>query len=195
MRIGVLGGTFDPPHLGHLALAKAALDHLRLDEVMFLPVHRNPLKTGRQTSGKDRLEMVKAAIMGEPHFSVSDIEIVRGGKSYAVDTLSELNFVQPAEYWFLVGSDALADFTGWKQPEKLVRLCRLGVALRGGQDKSQMMAKLPDYARRAIDWVDMSPQDISATELRLRMEAKRPARQWLPKGVLEYIDKHHLYGS
>src|SRR3954471_14443433 len=107
MRIGILGGTFDPPHSAHLALAHKALDELRLDEVMFLPVNRNPLKKIKMSPAKDRLEMVKLAIRDEPNFSVSDIEIARGGPSYAIDTMNELTYARPAEYWFILGSDAL----------------------------------------------------------------------------------------
>jgi len=96
MRVGIFGGTFDPPHAAHLALAHQALQDLHLDEVMFLPVNRNPLKKQRTSSPRDRLEMVKLAIHDEPNFSVSDIEIVRGGPSYAIETMSELTYAQPA---------------------------------------------------------------------------------------------------
>src|SRR5438045_2029390 len=117
MRIGILGGTFDPPHLGHLALANAAREHLKLDEVIFMPASRNPIKKGTQTPPKQRLEMVKRTVEGHPGLAYSDLEITRGGPSYAVDTLTELSFAKPAEYWFLVGADALKDLPTWKQPE------------------------------------------------------------------------------
>src|ERR1041384_5745403 len=102
MKIGILGGTFDPPHNGHLAFAEAAVQTLELDEVLFIPANRNPLKPEkRQASAKDRLEMVRLMVEGKPQMAVSDIEIRRGGPSYAVETLDELHFVSPAEYWFL----------------------------------------------------------------------------------------------
>src|ERR1700722_59500 len=108
MRIGVLGGTFDPPHLGHLALARAALRQLELDEVLFLPANRNPLKTGKGgTPAKHRLAMIDLMLKNEPTMAYSDMEITRGGPSYAVDTLNELHAVRPAEYWFLMGADSL----------------------------------------------------------------------------------------
>ena len=107
MKTGVLGGTFDPPHYGHLELAKAAKAQLGLDEVMFVPANRNPLKTRKTASAKHRLRMVELEIEDEEGLSVSDIEITRGGPSYAVDTLEELKMVRPGEYWFIVGADAL----------------------------------------------------------------------------------------
>ena len=104
MRIGVLGGTFDPPHMGHIALAHSAIETLELDEVMMLPAFRNPLKKGHTTPAKQRMEMVTLAIQDDPKLSLSDIEVSRGGASYAVDTLSELTYIKPsAQFWFILG--------------------------------------------------------------------------------------------
>ena len=204
MRVGILGGTFDPPHPGHFALAQAAIEALNLDEVMMLPVHRNPLKNSkRQTPGKQRMEMLKLAVQGETRrrapleskLAISDIELVRGGPSYAVETLQELSHVRHDEYWFLLGSDALREIEQWKSPEKLVRLCRLGVVLRKGQDKSQLLATLPDYVKEAVDWIEMPAIDVSSTKIRQRVLERRSNWHWLDPEVIRYIEEHKLYRS
>jgi len=114
MRIGILGGTFDPPHIGHLELARAAIDALKLDEVLFLPAHRNPLKRAKSSPAKQRLEMVQRMVADEPKMAVSDIETSRGGPSYMVETLMELQMVKPGDYWVLLGADAMKTFDEWK---------------------------------------------------------------------------------
>jgi nicotinate-nucleotide adenylyltransferase len=196
LRVGILGGTFDPPHAGHLALAHAALVALELDEVMLLPVSRNPLKTEkRQTSPKQRMEMLKLAAKDEPKLAISDIEIVRGGPSYAVETLQELSYVQEADYWFLLGSDALREIARWKAPEKLLRLCRLGVVMRNAQERSQLLAILPPYVDNRIDWIEMPLVKISSTDLRERLRFGRDTSPWLKPEVKRYIDDNKLYRS
>lgn len=196
MKIGILGGTFDPVHNGHLALAEAAMEQLGLDEVLFIPANRNPLKKDRrQASARDRLEMVRLAIQNQPNFAVSDIEILRGGPSYAVETLQELDHVRPATYWFLLGSDAAKEIVTWKQPEKLVRLCRLGVAIRPQSSWDDVLSRMhPDYLA-AIDRIDVQPVDISATEIRERLAKKQSVGAWVPAAVLQYIREHRLYGN
>jgi nicotinate-nucleotide adenylyltransferase len=195
MKIGILGGTFDPPHNGHLALGHTALEQLGLDEVMYLPAFRNPLKKLKQTPARVRLDMVQLAIRDEPKFSVSDIDIMRGGPSYALDTVSELIHVQPAEYWFIMGSDSLKTISEWKQPEKLLKHCRLGVVLRSKQDKGQLLEPLPVYVPPAIDWIEMPPVEISSTELRQLLDRGRVTDPWIKPQVLQYIAKNHLYRS
>src|SRR5256885_8479665 len=187
MRIGILGGTFDPPHAAHLAIAHQALRDLRLDEVMFLPVNRNPLKKEKTSSPRDRLEMVRLAIQDQPNFSVSDIEIARGGPSFAIDTLNELTYTRPAEYWFILGSDALRSIDQWKQPERLLRFTRLGAVQRGGTARDPLVASLPPYVPALIDWINMPPMDISATELRQRMQSGQPVAQWIKTEVAKLI--------
>lgn len=196
MRIGVLGGTFDPIHKGHLALAEAALSSLNLDEVLFVPANRNPLKTGRrQASARDRMEMVRIATADDPRFAVSDIEIQRGGPSYAVETLRELNQARPAEYWFLLGSDAVKDIGTWRQPEKLLRLCRLGVAVRRPESWENVLSRLKPEYRPYLDPVALDPIDVSASEIRDRLAKKEAVGVWLPAKVLQYIRERHLYES
>jgi nicotinate-nucleotide adenylyltransferase len=193
MRIGILGGTFDPPHIGHLTLARTAKEELGLDEVIFMPVNRNPLKKGKSTPAKHRLEMVQRAIADEPGLAMSDIEITRGGLSYAVDTLTELTFAQPGDYWFLVGADALKGLPQWKQPERLLRLARFGVAVRPPIIEADVMARLPEEVKKRIDIVKMSALDVSSTDVRDLISAGKPVGSWVKPTVLQYIRENRLY--
>lgn len=194
LRIGILGGTFDPPHNGHLALAEAAIVSLKLDEVLFIPNSRSPLKLDKTlTAARTRLEMVKLVAQSNPAFAVSDIEISKGGVSYTVDTLSELVHSQPAEYWFLIGSDAVTDLEQWKQPARLLKMCRLGVAMRPPFTVDQLTAKTPEFARSHVDFVAMPPIDVSSREIREKCEDGIPVAKLLPAPVLEYIQKNNLY--
>ncbi len=194
MRIGILGGTFDPPHNGHLQLAKAALSELQLDEVIFLPANRNPLKTGRiQASSKHRLGMVERLIKSEPQMSYSDMEITRGGSSFTVDTIGELQMVRPAEYWFLMGADTLRNIGEWKNPIRLMKLCRLGVAVRPPILVDDVLAKVPEEFKGKVDIIEMPPTDISSTHIRDRVFQGQNVSSWTPKEVLQYIQANKLY--
>lgn len=194
MRIGILGGTFDPPHCGHLGLAEAAIDALELEEVLFVPAYRNPLKKGkRQASARERMEMVKLLIEDQPKMSLSDIEMARGGSSYAVDTLDQLHYVKPADYWFLLGSDAVLGIDSWKQPNRLIRLCRLGVAVRPPAVADEVLARLPDDVRKVVDIVPMPPMEVSSSDARFRLSEGRNVHGLLPPNVLKYIRDHKLY--
>jgi len=196
MKIGLLGGTFDPPHLGHISLAHAARTTFGLDEVMMVPAQRNPEKKGQDQSGANqRIEMLQMAISGEPQISYTDIEIVRGGLSYAVDTLTELTFAQPADYWFIAGADSVRTIATWKQPERLVKLCRLGVALRSKHSREDLLARIPVWVQAHIDWIDMEPMDISSRDIRQRMVEGKPVAQWLNPNVYNYIVKNKMYRS
>jgi nicotinate-nucleotide adenylyltransferase len=194
MKIGILGGTFDPPHAGHLALARAALQQLELDEVIFLPANRNPLKARKVgTSGKHRLGMVEALIRHDSQLAVSDMEITRGGTSYTVDTLGELQMVQPAEYWFLMGADALKGLPDWKNPQRLMRLCRLGVAVRPPMMEADVLLRIPEEFKDKVDVVQMSPMDVSSTDIRERLRRNQSVSPHVPNDVLKYIHTHQLY--
>ncbi len=196
MRIGILGGTFDPPHIGHLALATAAIEQLDLEEVILMPTFRNPIK-GRKvsTSPKDRLAMVEALVRGsgDSHLALSDLEITRGGPSYTVDTMTELQMARPAEYWFLMGADSLRSLPDWKQPNRLVRLSRLGVVVRPPTTESEVRLRIPVELRDHVDVLQMTPVDISSTEIRERLSRKQNVSSWVPVEVLRYISSHKLY--
>lgn len=194
MKVAILGGTFDPPHIGHLELARAARKQLELDEVMLMPARKNPLKSKiAQSSPTHRFEMAKRLAQGHEWLSVSDLEIRRPGPSYAVDTLEQLHQVRPAEYWWLLGADAIREFGSWKKPDRIVRLCRLAVALRRPLAWEDVLAKVPEEYHPYLDRVEMDPVPVSSTEIRDRLETGRAVRQWLDPNVLAYIEQNHLY--
>jgi nicotinate-nucleotide adenylyltransferase len=194
MKIGIFGGTFDPPHSGHLTLARSALEQLQLDEVLFLPANKNPLKSRAGiTPGKHRLAMVQRLIQKEEGFSLSDMELTRGGVSYTVDTLGELQMVRPAEYWFLMGADALRGLPDWKNPQRLMRLCRLGVAVRPPMTEHDVMARVPAEFKGKVDVVKMSPMDVSSTDIRNRLARNQPVTGLVSPEVLQYIREQKLY--
>lgn len=193
MKIGVFGGTFDPPHAGHAALAHAAREHLELDEVLWVPTNRSPEKSMRtQSAARQRLEMVRLATSAEPCFATSDLEIVRGGVSYAVETLAELDFIRPAEYWLILGADSALRFTTWKQPERILRLCRLAVGIRPPLTEGEVRAALGPAAEGKVDFVGMPPHSASSTEIRLLAGTGKPLLHVAPT-VAAYIRENHLY--
>lgn len=196
MKTAVLGGTFDPPHKGHLAIAEAAVRQLELDEVLLLPANRNPLKTARvSASGPDRLEMLKLAVEDHPMLAVCDLELTKGGPSYMVESLSELQMVRQSDYWLLMGADSLATFPKWKQPERILRMCRIAAVQRGVHTREELAAWLPEEFRPSLDIVDMKPVDISSSDIRERIAKRQQVSTWLDSKVLRYIEDHRLYRS
>jgi nicotinate-nucleotide adenylyltransferase len=194
MRIGILGGTFDPPHAGHLALAHAAADQLLLDEVLFLPANKNPFKKAvSSTAPKHRVAMVQRMVAQEPGMALSDMEITRGGVSYTVDTLGELQMVRPAEYWFILGADAVKGLSEWRNPQRLLRLCRLAVAIRPPESEDRIMSKIPEEFREKVDMVQMKPLDVSSTDLRERLARSANVTPWIAPAVMKYIQENKLY--
>lgn len=193
-RIGILGGTFDPPHRGHLALAEAAIEALQLNELVWVPALRNPHKMNRDiTPAKHRLEMVRLMVSGLDRMAVSDIEVLRGGPSYTVETLQELSLVRPAQYWLLMGADTLRSFLDWKHPEKILKLARLGVVVRPPETWADVLARAPSNLATSIDHVPMAPVGTSSTEIRSRLERNQPVGPWVTPEVLKYIRSHALY--
>ena len=194
MRIGIFGGTFDPPHNGHLALARACVNELALDELLFVPAAQNPLKRqGPRAGPTDRLAMLGLLVAGEDDMGVLDIELQKGGPSYAVDTLSDLQRVQPADYWFLLGADALKALAEWKNPAKLLKQCRLGVVLRPSQADADVITRFGQAYRDRVDLVRMPPVDVSSTELRNRLARGQTIAPYVPQAILAYIDEKELY--
>ena len=196
MRIGIFGGTFDPPHNGHLALARACMKELALDELLFVPAAQNPLKAnGPRAGAEDRLTMVALLAAGEPNTGVVDLEIRKGGRSYSVDTMADLQLVRPAEYWFLLGADALKGFGEWKQPAKLLRLCRLGVVLRPSQADADVVMRFSEGYRDRVDLVRMAPVETSSTEIRNRLAQGKTIAPYVPQAILAYIEEKGLYND
>ena len=181
-RIGVFGGTFDPVHVGHLAIANAALEDLALDRVYFVPAQRSPLKEkGPIADAQDRLAMLSASIADEPRFQVSRAELDRAGPSFTVDTLESLR--REGELFLILGSDAYADFERWREPERIRGLATVVLAARPGAPNA------PDGVRM----LDSPLMDISSRELRARAARGKSLRYLVPEAVLRYIEEHRLY--
>jgi nicotinate-nucleotide adenylyltransferase len=194
MRIGILGGTFDPPHNGHLAVARAAMKELALDEVLFVPAAKNPLKDrGPRASAEDRLTMLGLLVAGDSAMGVVDVELQRGGQSYTVDTLNDLQLVRPADYWFILGADALKGLNEWKQPAKLLRMCRLAVVARSSATGSSIAMRVDSQYRDRVDVVRMPPLDVSSTEIRNRIAQGKTIAPYVPQAILAYIEEKGLY--
>lgn len=196
MRIGVFGGTFDPPHEGHLALARSARDHLNLDEVLFVPAAKNPLKRhGPVASGHDRLRMVALLVGEEPGMSVSDVELRRGGPSFGQETLEVLQATRPGEYWWIMGSDTAVDLQRWRGIERIAKMCRFAVAMRRPTTPEDIARAVGPQLAVAVDAVPLSPQPASATLAREDFALGREPAPWIPAPVLQYIREKGLYGA
>lgn len=195
MKIGILGGSFNPPHVGHLEIGRSALKHLELDEILVIPAGRNPLKrrTG-QVSAKQRLKLAELAFGSEPGFAVSDIEVSRPGPSYAIDTLMELHMAMPAEYWFIIGSDLIGEVPRWHHPEDLMKLCRLAVALRPPEKELPTSQSMPEWLSKSIDSFPIDhPRNISATTIRDMIARNVDPSRYLNPAVLDTIKREGLY--
>lgn len=198
MNIGVLGGTFDPVHLGHLVIAEAARSRLELAKVIFVPAGQPWLKSGRSiTPAQHRVEMVKLAIADRPYFELSTVEVERPGPSYSVDTMATLYEQSGKEnsFFFLLGWDSLSELPKWKEPSRLIQMCRLVAITRPNfnrPDLKAMEALVPGITRNVI-WLDIPPVDISSSEIRARV-AKGLSIDWMvPAQVARYIAEHGLY--
>jgi len=193
LRVGVLGGTFDPVHRGHLALARAARDELALDGVLFVPAGQPWRKAGRiVAAAEDRLAMLRLALEGEAAFRVETLELDRPGPSYTADTLEALRAVRPEdELYFIAGEDALADLPNWVRPERILELATLAVARR--EDAAAAAAeRLPGLPERLV-WLKMPPVAVSATEIRDRVRRGLPVAELVPPAVAAYIRERGLY--
>jgi nicotinate-nucleotide adenylyltransferase len=186
MKIGILGGSFNPIHTGHMLMAEAALDEMRLDRVFFIPANCSPHKKSNESaSAKDRLAMVKAAIKGEPRFSVNDCEIKRGGMSYAVDTLKYLRGIYPkATMYWILGADSLDLLHTWRDVPGILKLAAFVAVNRPGfKPKTKVKVKT----------IEMPGVDISSSDIRRRVRAKKSIRYLTPEAVVRYISQNKLY--
>ena len=191
MRLGVFGGTFDPPHVGHLIVAQDAALALDLDRVLFAPAGVPPHKRDRMLSPADaRLAMTRAAVAGNGRFDVDAVELERGeGPSYTVDTLRALAERHPdAELWLLIGRDQWAEFATWREPEDVMRLASVGVLSRGGNGSGPR----PGTHER-VRFVDVTRVDVSSTEIRRRVGVGESVRYLVPDAVIEIIFREQLY--
>ena len=197
-RIGVLGGTFDPPHYGHLLLADTARAQLGLDRVLFAPAGQPPHKPAESPSPiSHRVALLQAALadVDETAFCLSRVDLDRPGPHFTVDALALLRKAHPAaEIWFLVGGDSLADLVKWRDPTRIVALARLGVLTRPGAtpDLDRLSSRVPGLKER-IDWLIGPSPNISSSALRQRARLGLPLRFLVSPGVEKYVQEHHLY--
>ncbi len=195
--VGILGGTFDPIHHGHLAIAEEAREALGLERVWFMPAASPPHKPDRPViPAEDRLAMVRLAMVGNPAFEASDIEIRRGGASYTVDTLAALAADGLVEPWLILSSEALALLPTWREPRRILALARLAVVPRGGSDplgSDWVEAAFPGAASR-VTFLPGPLLPISGSVVRRRARAGRSVRYLVPDAVAAYIAQRQLYG-
>jgi nicotinate-nucleotide adenylyltransferase len=185
--IGLLGGSFDPIHHGHLIVAQAAVEALGLEELRFVPARMQPLKGGRHGApAGDRAAMIAAAIAGEPRFRMDPIELGREGPSYTVDTLRTLREREPDQrFALLIGSDAARDLGSWREPGEIAALAEVVAFGRAGEGAGS----LSHVAR----WITVPAIEVSSTAIRERVRTGRSIRYWVPDSVASYIAAHGLY--
>ena len=201
-KIGLIGGSFDPIHFGHLLAAQGAAERLGMERVVFIPAKQPPHKRYRHlVSFEHRYAMVKIAIRGNPQFKVSDVEMRRGGKSYSIDTIHMLRaeYGADSKMYFIVGADMVSDLPTWKDVAELVKLVFFAVVVRPGYNylrdleaiRGRMGDRFVQETRRNI--IHIPPNGVSATEIRRRLRTGKPIRYLVPESVERYIRKHNLY--
>ena len=199
-RFGLLGGTFNPPHMGHFILAQDALEAFALDEVWFLPCAQPAHKPERMVvAAEHRVRMLEEGLGNDPRMRISMIEIERSGVSYTVDTMRQLTKEHPAVDWhFLIGADTLVELPSWRQIDDVLRMCRILSMRRPGmpsaqeiRDHIQLPSPWPD--RLTADMFDGHLIDISSTEIRKRVALRQSIRYLVPVGVEHYIAAQGLY--
>ena len=194
--LGILGGTFDPIHYGHLVAAEEARHAFGLGSVLFIPCGQPYHKPKAPiASAEDRYEMTRVAIASNPFFDVSRIEIDRPGPSYTIDTVESLRHEQPnCALRIILGTDAVEELTSWARPEGLLKECRLIVVSRPGTSWAEARRALPAAYLEHVDWLEIPGLHISSTELRQRAAEGRPLRYLVPDAVDAYIRERGLYG-
>lgn len=198
-RIGIIGGTFDPVHIGHLAIAEAAREILGLQKVLFIPAGDPPHKSDDAITDRyHRMDMVKAAIKDNMHFAISDIEIVRKGCTYSVDTLLELNEVygKDCSIFFIIGADTVWELLNWRQYETVFRLCKFAAVARPGYDILQLnrhIEFLEKHFTADIRIIETPLIDLSSTDIREKAAVGKSIRYLVPEPVREYIIRNGLY--
>lgn len=192
MKIGVLGGAFDPPHIAHLTIAETAREQLLLDRVRFIPYTLGPHRQeGPVASAESRMEMVRLCVAAHDVFEADDRELRRGGVSYTVDTLEELASEDPgAELVLIVGADQLETFTTWRSWERILELAEIAVFAR----PDHAVEDLPSEVVGRVRLVDLPPLEVSSTLVRRHVAEGRDIRYLVPPAVARYIEEHRLYG-
>ncbi len=196
MKIGILGGTFDPIRNGHLYIAQETLKRFGLAQIWFMPAAQSPFKRTRQTSPfEQRFQMIRQAVQEIPGCFASPFEGLRGGISYTVDTLQALRRLHPQDrFWFIVGADAFADFFHWKEPEKILQLVELVVVSRPG---SVGIENIPISSKSAwakrVHFLLLPGMHLSSTQIRQNIAENRTYKHLLPPAVADYIQRKGLY--
>jgi nicotinate-nucleotide adenylyltransferase len=195
MKIGIMGGTFDPIHVGHLIAAEQAREAIALDEVWFIPVAAAPHKDNiPEASTEQRLEMLKRAIRHHAKFKANDLEIVRGGRSYTIDTIKELKERYPdVDFHYIIGADMVEYLPKWHRIDELAQLVTFIGLQRPGFNVA--LGELPVHLRERVILAPMPLIDISSTEIKKWRKLKRSIRYLVPESVHAYIEEHSLYES
>jgi nicotinate-nucleotide adenylyltransferase len=193
LRLGILGGTFNPPHLGHLLCASEAASQLQLDRVLLVPVAAPPHKEAVGDPGaRERYELCRLAVADDERLEVSRLEIDRGGPSYTVETLTELRARHPQdELTFIVGGDMALAFRSWREPDRILELATLAVAERSGATRRDIADRLGPAA--PLQFFDMPRLDVSSSEIRRRAAEGRSIRYLVPRAVEQRIESLRLY--
>ncbi len=199
-RIGIMGGTFNPIHQGHLILAEQAREYCELDEVLFVPSGNSYMKDSDEIlDGKTRISMTALAIEDNPFFALSSMEVEREGATYTCETIRELIGTQPrAEYYFILGADALFSIESWKEPEEIFKSCILVAAARDSQDTFSLTEKAMELQTKYQAGIVILPErkiDISSTEIRSRIRKGKSVRYMMPEKVFHYITGKKLYSG
>lgn len=197
-KVGIMGGTFNPIHNGHLILAEHAREYCRLDEILFMPSGNSYMKDCEQIpDGETRISMTALAIEDNPYFVLSAMEVERKGPTYTCETLAELKKLHPeTEYYFIVGTDNFFSIETWWKPEEILACCTLIVAARGAKDESAILNKAADLKEKYNARIILLPErkfDISSTEIREKIKRGESVRYLLPDKVITYIEKNRLY--
>jgi nicotinate-nucleotide adenylyltransferase len=190
-KIGILGGTFDPVHFGHLLLAQDAMEALGLDRVIFVPASMPPHKMEKETtSAPDRYEMVRLALEDNSLFSLSDVEFKRSGPSFSVDTITRIKEeIGDGDLYFLIGADNLDEIWTWKDPKRLFQICRVVVIGRAGLEVESKQINLPG----PVMYLDLLRINLSSSEIRSRIKKDQSIRYLVPQNVERYIYEKQLY--
>jgi nicotinate-nucleotide adenylyltransferase len=195
-RLGILGGMFNPPHTGHIELARAAVRELGLDRVLLMPASIPPHKPAVWDPGAEhRAQMCRLASAGEPRIEVCTLELQRPGPSYTVDTLRSIHNSHPdAELTLILGADMAVTLGSWRKPGEIVGLARIAVAQREGVSRAQVMDALSSLGAGEHEFLELSPRDISSSQVRRALTFGQPIASMVAPEVVAYIDEHELYG-
>jgi len=191
IRLGILGGTFDPPHMAHLVAGECAVSQFELDKLLYIPANMPPNKLARPiTPSAHRLAMTRLAIEGNPRFDISDIELKREGPSYAIDTIRELKKqIDVDELFLFIGLDQFLNFITWHKAKEILREANVVVMSRPVKD----LTDVGEWLKGQVDYMPMPLLEISSTLIRDRIRAGEPIRYLVPDAVEEYINSHRLY--